>query len=231
MFSKAKMFKKLLGAKSALKVMPSPVKREEWITDYTQERGVFEFRTLEKFGLKLMEFKSGGFVVLKSIEDEEELRINHCNFEYAEIKMINGELCGGVYFYFFKLNSQGVPISNPFEEEYFDFAEQVAVGESEYFEWFEEKTLKKEVANLNSDSTWSYGKVYCIQNRETEELTEIMVNERGSTMTIVDQDHKPIIDNKTKDIVKFHDIYVKDGVWYGSSGTEETEISSNGMPI
>lgn len=233
----SKLFKKIFGNDTSNISNESSVSNEsEWIVGYENDE-IIEYKVVTKFGLLVREHKDGTIELLKPEKglesegfEEDLLVIDHCKFKYSEMKYINNVLCGKESL-FFILDESGIPCSTAFWEEDFEEAEMLDFKETEYFEWNRQKTFFKELSvNLTNSVRYSYGKVYCIK-KETGELSDILVNHQGSRMTIVDKNHNPLINPKTKDVVCFGDIYFEDGAWKGESGTSVYILNDQGFPI
>lgn len=192
----------------------------------TENNGSYRTEVIE--GIIFRVFADSFYTVVD--EWNEEVVVNHCSFTYSDIELVNGFVCGRSGSQVFILNEKGLPISNMCWEEEICESAIVPVGESDYFTEFGQKTFKKKITNRSGEAYLSIFKAFCIQESPEGKLSDILVLEQGSVLTIIDKEnHKPII--KDHDVISFHEIYLKNGKWFGEKGSKVVELDNQGVPL
>lgn len=159
------------------------------------------------------------------------LKINHCEFFYHDIKVVQGVVVGELGSQVYQLNSKGVPISHgQFEEDFIPNHELLEVGESEYFEMNEQKTFP--IFDGYYPIRMGFG-----QNRTVdlcrfklgEGKSEFFGSESGAVFYLFNKNKKPIT-YEGKDLY-VHELYLKDDQIIGTLGARKYLLNKDGKVL
>lgn len=166
-------------------------------------------------------------VSTKKCDFGRKLVLNHCDFHFFEIRIIDGITVGISGSQAYQLNYRGIPVSHGQHTDDFVAPEKtLEIGESDYFECYAEKTFTREVASV------SQYKVCKIQlGCDPKDEPPFFVIKRGATYAILNEQHNYVLYDGVS--ISFHDIYRdKNGTLIGSLGASKQELNEKtGIPV